>query len=192
MSSHTICKTPKGFTLIELLVIVSLGMIILSFGVPSFTSFIKNGRLTTQTNNLVTDINFARSEAVSRGETVIICRSDNASSETPSCGGTANNWTSGWLVFVSGDGNTSYDAASDTLIRASNKTPGSVTVKSNALSDANLIYKADGAIDMGGGTAAFAICDERGEGFGNQLQISPTGRPRLITPVPGTCDSPTV
>ena len=192
MSSHVNNESTSGFTLIELLVIVSLGMIILSFGVPSFTSFIKNGRLTTHTNNLVSDINFARSEAVSRGETVILCRSTNASSENPVCGGTANNWTTGWLVFVSGDANTTYDEASDTLIRATSKTPGSVVIKSNSTSNANLIYKADGAIDMGGGTAAFAICDERGEGFGNQLQISPTGRPRLITPVPDTCDSPTV
>ncbi len=184
-------KSSQGFTLIELLVTVSLGLIILSFGVPSFSSFIKNNRVTTHTNNLVTDINYARNEAVTRGQTVILCRSDNPGAASPSCGGTTNTWTSGWLIFVSGDANTTFDSATDTLIRATTKTSGSVSIKSNNTSDANLVYKADGAIDMGGNTAAFAICDERGETFGNQLQISPTGRPRLITPVPGTCDSPT-
>jgi type IV fimbrial biogenesis protein FimT len=190
MSSYFYTKQIQGFTLIELLVAVSLGMIILSFGVPSFSSFIKNGRVTTQTNNLVTDINYARSEAVTRGETVILCRSDNPGAATPSCGGSANTWTSGWLIFVSGDANTTFDPADDTLLRATSRSQGSVSIKSNDTSNTNLIYKADGAIDMGGNTAAFAICDERGEFHGNQLQISPTGRPRLISPVPGTCDSP--
>jgi len=185
-------RTLTGFTLIELLVAISLSIIVLSFGVPSFTSFIKNGRVTTHTNNLVTDINYARSEAVTRGETVIVCRSDNAGSSTPECGGTANNWTTGWLIFVSGDSNDVYDAANDTLLRASTRIQGSVTIRSNDVSGSHLTYKSDGATDMSGGTAAFAICDERGTGFGNKLQISPTGRPRLITPVPDSCDNPGV
>lgn len=192
MCSNVYTKQKQGFTLIELLVTVSLGMIILSFGVPSFSSLIKNGRVTTHTNNLVTDINFARSEAVTRGKTVILCRSDNPSAATPGCGGTANTWSSGWLVFVSGDANNTFDPADDILLRATSRSQGSVSIISNDTSNANLIYKADGAINMGGNTAAFAICDERGEGYGNQLQISPTGRPRLITPVPGTCDNPSV
>ena len=185
-------KSTQGFTLIEMLIALSLAMIILSFGVPSFSSLIKDGRVTTFTNSLVTDVNFARSEAVTRGATVILCRSTNPGADNPGCGGTANTWTTGWLIFVSGDTNTTYDGANDTLIRATTQSPGSVNVISNDVSNERLVYKSDGAIDMAGGTAVFAICDERGEGHGNQLQISPTGRPRLITPVPGVCNSPSV
>lgn len=181
-----------GFTLIELLVTISLAMIVLSIGIPSFSSFIKNGRVTSYTNSLVTDVNYARGEAVTRGKTVILCRSANASSNNPSCGGSTSNWSTGWLVFVSGDNNSVYDAGTDTLLRATAETQGSVTVKTNTTSNTDLIYKADGTTDMSGGTAIFAICDDRGAGHGNQLQVSPTGRPRLITPVPGDCDSPTV
>lgn len=185
------CKeSMKGFTLIELMVAISLALIILSYGVPSFSSFIKNGRVTTLTNNLVTDINYARSEAVTRGASVILCRSGNASAENPTCGGSNYNWTSGWLIFVSGDANNTYDEGTDTLLRAASRSPGSVNIISNETSNTNVTYKADGAIDMAGGTAVFVICDERGEGHGNQLQISPTGRPRLITPVPSNCESP--
>ncbi|MGD8573172.1 MAG: GspH/FimT family pseudopilin, partial [Gammaproteobacteria bacterium] len=180
-----------GFTLIELLITISLGMIILSFAVPSFSSFIKNGQLTTATNNLVTDVNYARHEAVTRGATVIMCRSDNPTAATPSCGGNNYTWTSGWLIFVSKDTNTVYNDGVDTLLRVGSDIEGEVTVKSNSVSNADLIYTAEGTIDMGGGTAVFAVCDTRGEGFGNQLQVSPTGRPRLITPVPDSCASPT-
>lgn len=185
-------KTETGFTLIELLIAISISMVVLTFAVPSFSSFIKNGRVTTFTNTLVTDVNFARQEAVTRGEKVILCRSANPTAATPSCGGNVNNWSSGWLVFVNADANTTFDAGTDTLLRATDEVGGSVTIKTNNVSNNNLVYNADGTIDMGGGTAVFAVCDDRGEGHGNQLQVSPTGRPRLITPVPNTCASPTV
>ena len=188
--SHKIFNSANGFTLIELLIAIAMSMIILTFAVPSFSSFIKNGRVTTYTNTLVTAVNYARHEAVTRGDKVILCRSADPTASSPTCGGSANTWSSGWLVFVNTDGNTTYDAGTDTLLRATAETAGSVTIKTNNTSNANLIYKGDGTIDMAGGTAIFAVCDDRGEGHGNQLQVSPTGRPRLITPVPNTCASP--
>ena len=188
--SHKIFNSANGFTLIELLIAIAMSMIILTFAVPSFSSFIKNGRVTTYTNTLVTDVNYARHEAVTRGDKVILCRSADPTASSPTCGGSANTWSSGWLVFVNTDGNTTYDAGTDTLLRATAETAGSVTIKTNNTSNANLIYKGDGTIDMAGGTAIFAVCDDRGEGHGNQLQVSPTGRPRVITPVPNTCASP--
>jgi type IV fimbrial biogenesis protein FimT len=53
-------KMETGFTLIELLIAISISMVVLTFAVPSFSSFIKNGRVTTFTNTLATDVNFAR------------------------------------------------------------------------------------------------------------------------------------
>ena len=185
-------KTGSGFTLIELMIAISLSVVILTFAVPSFSSFIKNGRVTTFTNTLVTDVNFARQEAVTRGDKIILCRSANPTAASPSCGGNANNWSSGWLVFVNKDANTTYDDGTDVLLRATNEVGGGVTIMTNNTSNANLVYNTDGTLDMGGGTAVFAVCDNRGEGQGNQLQVSPTGRPRLISPVPNTCASPTV
>ena len=165
--SHKFLKSANGFTLIELMIAISISMIILTFAVPSFSSFIKNGRVTTHTNTLVTDVNYARHEAVTRGDPVILCRSADPTANNPTCGGNANNWSSGWLVFVNTDGNTTYDAGSDILLRATAEVEGTVTVKTNSVSNAKLIYKTDGTIDMGGGTAVFAVCDDRGAGHGN-------------------------
>ena len=190
--NRDIKTTANGFTLIELLIAISISMIILTFAVPSFSSFIMNGRVTTYTNTLLSDVNYARHEAVTRGDKVILCRSANPTNNSPSCGGDTNNWSTGWLVFVDTDGNSSYDTGTDTLLRATAAAPGSVQIKTNGPSNENLVYKGDGIIDMAGGSAVFAVCDERGEFHGNQLQVSPTGRPRLISPVPNTCASPTV
>jgi len=190
--TRAVVRSQIGFSLIELMILLSLLMVILSFGIPSLASYIKNSRVSSYTNALLNDINFARSEAVTRGHTVILCRSANAESEHPSCGGTAHSWTSGWIVFVDLNSNATFDQGVDILLNTTHDFIGSITVKSNKVSDTNLIYKADGTIDMGGATAVFAICDDRGEGYGNQLQISPTGKPHLITPIPSTCNSPTI
>ena len=54
-----------GFTLIELLIVVALVAVILGLAGPSFMSFIQMQRLRSVNAQVVTDIQFARSEAVS-------------------------------------------------------------------------------------------------------------------------------
>ncbi|HLL18200.1 MAG TPA: GspH/FimT family pseudopilin [Rubrivivax sp.] len=56
----------SGFTLIELLIVVALVAVILGLAGPSFMSFIQMQRLRSVNAQVVTDIQFARSEAVSR------------------------------------------------------------------------------------------------------------------------------
>ena len=83
----------RGFTLFELMVTIAVAAIILSFGVPGFMSFIDNNRATTDTNDVVTALNLARSEATRRGSTITVCSSANAAT----CSG-SNDWSSGWVV----------------------------------------------------------------------------------------------
>jgi len=59
-----------GFTLIELIITLAVLGIVLAFGVPAFNGVIENSRVTTQANTLLGAVNYARSEAVKRGETV--------------------------------------------------------------------------------------------------------------------------
>lgn len=55
-----------GFTLVELLIVVALGVVLLTLAAPSFNEFILMQRLKGINAQLVTDIQYARSEAVSR------------------------------------------------------------------------------------------------------------------------------
>ncbi len=176
----------SGFTLIELLVTLALAAIVVSQAAPSFSSMVKSNRLAIETNTLVSDINLARSEAIKRGTRVILCRSADPAAATPSCGGSANTWTSGWLVFASGDANNIYDSATDTLIRIGKPRGGQVQIKTNNTSDNNLEYDPDGTTNEGGSTAIFAICDDQGESQGRQIQVNGTGRPRLVKGTPAT------
>ncbi|MCF6236723.1 MAG: GspH/FimT family pseudopilin [Gammaproteobacteria bacterium] len=183
-----------GFTLIEMMITLSIAAILLTVAVPSFQTTIANNRLATQTNNLVTDINIARSEAVKRGTNVVLCTSASPSATTPICTGSGNTWTSGWIIFVNGISDTDatqFAATTDTLIKVGNSVNGDTTILTGATLNA-FIYSADG--NNAGAVANFAICDSRGVNYGRQIRISATGRPRLIsgsnTAPLGSCTAP--
>jgi type IV fimbrial biogenesis protein FimT len=89
----TMDKEP-GFTLVELLITIVILTILLAAGVPAFQQFIKNNRVTAQTNDLISAIQLARSEALKNGANIVVC----ASSDQASCTG-KDTWTEGWIVF---------------------------------------------------------------------------------------------
>lgn len=62
----------RGFTLVELLIVVAVLAVILTLAAPSFREMIEMQRLRGTSAQLTTDIQFARSEAVSRQEVVAI------------------------------------------------------------------------------------------------------------------------
>ena len=66
MKSLTHFARRRGFTLIELMVVVALVAIIVTLAAPSFRDMIVMRRLHGASAELVTDVQFARSEAVSR------------------------------------------------------------------------------------------------------------------------------
>ena len=176
-----------GFTLVELIVTMAIAAIILTQAVPSFSTMISNNRLTTQTNDLVADINLARSEAIKRGLRVILCRTANPNAVAATCGGTANTWSTSWLLYADDDGSGVFESANDTLIRIGHPAQSTITVMTNATSNNNLEYNPDGTTNEGGNTAIFAICDDRGTANGLQINVNGMGRPRLISAPLGTC-----
>lgn len=94
----------NGFTLIELMVGVAVLAIALAAGVPSMSEFIKNSRLSAQTNNLLASLHLARTEAIKRHARVTLCKSADATNCDIAAG---TGWENGWVVFadVYNDGN---------------------------------------------------------------------------------------
>ena len=75
----------RGFTIIELMVTVVVLAILIAIGVPSFRNIILTQRIKNASFEVFAGLAHARSEAVSRNNTVTI---------TP----TGGNWTNGWQI----------------------------------------------------------------------------------------------
>ena len=86
-------KRNAGFTLYELMVTLAVAGIIASFGVPSFQNIMASSRSATDTNDLVTALNLARSEATRRRAPIDVC----ASTDGATCSA-SNDWSTGWIV----------------------------------------------------------------------------------------------
>ncbi|WP_439587205.1 GspH/FimT family pseudopilin [Hydrogenophaga sp.] len=112
-----------GFTLIELMVGVAIMAILLAVGVPSFQSAVASNRLTSSTNDVVSALALARTEAIRRGTRVTMCKSANATGCT-----TAGSWAQGWIIFVDTT-RSSADAAVD---------GGEAILASNAAASGNI------------------------------------------------------
>ena len=65
-------RAQRAFTLIEMLVVIVIAGVILALAAPSFRDMIAMQRLRSVTAQLVTDFQFARSEAAARNEYVRI------------------------------------------------------------------------------------------------------------------------
>jgi type IV fimbrial biogenesis protein FimT len=135
----------SGFTLVELLVTLVVVSILLAAGAPAFQDFIKNNRVTGQTNDLVSAIQLARSEALKRGVDTVVC----ASKDQKTCTNDKDTWVDGWIVFsdLNRDG-------------APNKADGGTPITGTCQSTEDCIMKTSKGLSQGSTltTAADFLC----------------------------------
>ncbi|MEE9444784.1 MAG: GspH/FimT family pseudopilin [Cocleimonas sp.] len=97
-NAQTLKKSNTGFTLIELMITLAIAVILITLAVPSFSLMIHNSKVTSATNEFVSALNLARSEALKRSNNVTVCKS-NSGFTACSTTATDNYTTNGWLVF---------------------------------------------------------------------------------------------
>ncbi|MDD3609626.1 MAG: GspH/FimT family pseudopilin [Halothiobacillaceae bacterium] len=88
----------QGFTLIELLVAIAVLVVLLAIAIPSFTDLLRNSKVTSLTNEIVGALQMARSEALRRNATVVLCRADTTQANCDGGFGGTGSYANGWIV----------------------------------------------------------------------------------------------
>ena len=142
-------------------------------------TIIQNMRITSQANEFMADLNFARSEAIKRAADVTVCKSNNPTAAAPTCLATGTDWGVGRVIFIDSDADGVLDTT-EALLRVRETLDGSNTL-TNALNLNLIVYTR-----TGGTTAVdFSLCDTRLAAFGRQISIEATGRTALTKPAAG-------
>ncbi len=143
--THT-APPQHGFTLIELLVTLAVMTTVLGIGIPNMQQFIRDSRTTTQTNDLVTLINLARSQAIHEGHRSELC----VSADQTGCSN--GSWADGWLVWVDRNDNGTLDADEVTRIGGAIK-QHTATASRNSANAAftTIAFLPTGFADLGNG-----------------------------------------
>ena len=141
-------RAQAGFTLIELITVMTLAAILMAVAIPSFRSMIAGNRLTTQANDLIGAITYARSEAISHNNTITFCRANFAASTN--CAGSSGAWQF-WIVR-----NTT-----GVVRRGTVETFGGVLALESTLTNDSAAFSSDGMARTGGVLIAdrtFTVC----------------------------------
>jgi type IV fimbrial biogenesis protein FimT len=185
----------EGFSLVELLLVVLITAIGLGLAVPAFNGLIANQRMAGAVNDLVTALHAARSEALTRQRTVVLCAAAGAALD-PDAGACSQgaSFADGWIVFTDGDpGGAAADGApngDDRILQVHGPLDGFGGLVT-AAPGGDLAYVAfssvGNVIDVTGpGTRVTDVqfCDARGDAdtgsgvaAGRWIQVEAPGRP---------------
>ena len=166
----------SGVTLVELMVVLAVFAILLGIGIPSFVGLANSSRLTSATNELVSSLHLARSEAIKRNSRTVMCTSATGTSCAASGG-----WQQGWLVFHDNNNNAVLDAG-EMVILARQAQPAGLLLTGNMPVSKYISYSPSGATKLISGAfqaGTLTLCNVSGvPGMARQVVISSTGRPR--------------
>lgn len=157
-----------GFTLIELMVTIAVLAILISIAIPNYQNMVLTNRMAAQANQVITALNYARSEAVKRGATATVC----STSGGTACAGSTD-WSTGWMVFAdaNGDGTVGADEA---VLRVWPALNTGNTLNAGGINPGRVTFTATGFAT--GFNTTFRLCDSRGPTEAREIIINAMGR----------------
>jgi type IV fimbrial biogenesis protein FimT len=160
-----------GFTLWELVCTLAIAGVVFGLGVPSFQTFILDGKRTADVNGFVLAVQVARSEAAKRDHDITVC----ATTDTQRCTDFEQGAPRGWMAFVNTDGTyPPHRSATEPLLFVhETEMTGTIIANRPYFELRPLFHRSIN------GTVVF--CDARGPSAARAVIVSFTGRPRVDT-----------
>lgn len=150
----------RGMTLFELLITITVLSVLVALAAPSFSNILAEQRLRQASSEMRISLTTARSEAIKRGESVVVVPRDSS-------------WSKGWCVEADAGASGCTDAAIQGFVSGED-----VAVSASGLVRFNLWGRAAGCPQLSLNTSApggqCSIC----------LSVATDGR---VMSVPGTC-----
>lgn len=155
----------RGFTLIELMIAIALLGIIAALAAPSMANFVIRQRVSSQANELMLSLAFARSEAIKRNVPIRLLPRTNS----------AEGWQEGWCI-----GPTSMADCNHVDRLKVFEAKSEVSVSSGDFVGAPLTFNRDGTVFPQEGDFSITSAKLNATSLDARcINISPQGRPRL-------------
>lgn len=168
-----------GVTLIELITVMTIVVILMAIGVPSYRYVTTSNRMATEANALLADLQYARSEAIREGQPVTVC----VSSDGASCDTSAVNpaWQKGWITY-SNPGNVQTVDTTDPLLRVQKGFSGTGDTFQASNGVFEVTFSRDGFAQLGGSSTRVTLHDATStSSYTRCLDVSQTGMMRVQT-----------
>lgn len=174
-------RPAAGFTLIELMVAVTILAVLAALAAPSFNEAILGNKLASYANSFVASAQLARSEAIKRNATVVMCRS----ADGASCAGSGG-WQQGWILWRDADNDDTVDA--DEVIQRQQALSSDYHFTGNAYS-VDFLPTGGARITGGGSPVTLSLCRATPEPGRQErtLRLAATGRTSVEKATTGAC-----
>lgn len=177
-------RTGRGFTLIEMMVVVAVMVIVGMALTVSFSGTVAGYRIAGAANSLSRDLQYARAEALKRGQPVSVC----ASSDGASCSGSTS-WQTGWIVFYDANGNGAVDTSGgDVVLRAETQNPGKNTLSADNSVSAVTFNRQGSIAGLPANPVTFTLHEPTGSASLTRcVALVPSGRALIQNAGQGNC-----
>jgi type IV fimbrial biogenesis protein FimT len=174
-----------GLTLVEMLVVIAVAGVLTTLAVPAMTATLDSIRLSAAFDTFLSGMYLARSEAISRTGPVVLCKSANGVSCSPTGG-----WEQGWIIFGDTNNNGQRDDAERLVTQQPGLSPG-LKLTGNLTVAKYVSFGPTGAAKLVGGgfqAGTLTLCRQSpGSGEARQVVLNVAGRLRVQKTAAHSC-----
>lgn len=180
---------------IAALAAVAILMVFFIPAIPALEKAIQRNAVLREANRLVTDIRFARIQAMKLGTTVSLCRSavtDACRSDPAQCrcldDTPRRQYEQGWLIFAAPDAQQDFDPNRDQLLMLGYPARAGLMIRGNLAMADRLSVRRDGGMDHVG-VVRVTVCagdESTPEVPGRMITVNMSGQPEISAIPPGS------